>query len=356
MQLDRPRRAGNSFAKLARLYYIVVHERLHPSRLPRLPDADLHPAVVDEARFTSRDVVAEETCVFANLQAALHLGIGKVRSQQSVELAAVRTDDPSAVAQQLAGSRGGEQPYLRARQAIAFAVAFLEQLGDARGHDRVVAILAPETRRIDSEHSEDHRWILHPTLITDERREPCHRNDVGVPGCIDDQLCAYAQPALLRPGDSSCHMIALEQDIDDQGMEQYPDARVAKQIIGGVAPHQRIVDARKRLPISHRWRKAVPAIEETDELVGESKYHLSGTGRGVVRCLVQPADRSRHPSDGATPTKSVALDERYLQSLSRRCHGGRDSSGAASCNEDVGGYLDRVAAVHCLNGCHISPA
>src|ERR1022692_150395 len=137
-------------------------------------------------------MLTKESCVFANLQAAFDLGVGKVRSQQSVELAAVGTDDPSAVTQQLAGSRGGEQPYLRARQDIAFAVAFLEQLGDARGHDRVVAILAPEARRIDPKHSEDHRWILHPTLVTDERREPCHRNDIGVSGCIDDQLCAYA--------------------------------------------------------------------------------------------------------------------------------------------------------------------
>ena len=211
-----------------------------------------------------------------------------------------------------------------------------KHLADRVRHDRVGAIGGQEPRGVHAAEAEDHRRVLHSALVADERRETRHRDEVGVAACIDGQLGAQLDRPFLRPRDRAVDAVALQQCADNDRVEEQPHTGLAQEVIGGLAPDQRVVDAGERLPVAHRRRQAAFRFEEPDELVGETEHHLLGRRRAVVGGRVEAADRTGHPRDSAAAAEPVALDERDAQAPAGRGDGGGDARGAAAYDQHVG--------------------
>ena len=159
------------------------------------------------------------------------------------------------------------------------------------------------------------------------------------------ELRAQLDRALLRPGGGADDPLAVEQGAGDDGVEEDAHAGLAQQVVGGLAPHQRVVHPRPGLAVAQRRRQAAARLEQADELVGEAEHHLARPGVGPVARLVEAADRAREAGDGAAAAKAVALDQHHAQALPRRGDGGGDAGRAAAGDQHVGVDLQRGAPV-----------
>ena len=123
------------------------------------------------------------------------------------------------------------------------------------------------------------------------------------------RLGAQLDRTFLRPGGGADDPVAVEQGAGDDGVEEDAHARLAQQVVGRLAPHQRVVDPGPGLAVALRRCQAAARLEQADELVGEAEHHLARPGVGPIARLVEAADRAREPGDGAAAAEAVALDQ-----------------------------------------------
>lgn len=147
---------------------------------------------------------------------------------------------------------------------------------------------------------------------------------------------AQRERAFLRVRREPRDPVAVEQRAGDGGVEEDLHARLAQQVVGRLAPDQRIVHARVGLAVAHRRGEAAAALEEPDELVREAEDDLLGRRVRTAARGVQAAHRSGQAGHGAAAAEAVALDQRDLQPAPRGGHRRRDARRAAARDEDVG--------------------
>src|SRR5688500_11057792 len=258
VQLDRPGRARNAVGRLSAFYNILIGEKCRTAALARLAHADLHAGVVDPALLAAGEVLAEEARVLAHLPAAFDLGVGEVGGEKRIQLAPVATDDARAIAKQLPRARGGEEPDLGARQEVALAVVAAQKLGHLLRHDGVRSVGPYEALGIYAAEAENHRRVLHAaahfTFPAHEGRQPRHGEDVRIAARVDGDLAPDADRPLLRVRDQPLDSFPFQQHTRYRAVEEHLHAGFARQMVGGLAPDERVVHAGPGLAVTHRRR------------------------------------------------------------------------------------------------------
>src|SRR5271169_5302824 len=105
VKLDRPRGSCDSARELGSGNYVAIAEDARAFDLTALAHTHLNAGIVDKAALAPNEVITEETAILGDLPASLDLRLREIGYKDAVELTAIGSDDPSAVAQKLAGTR-----------------------------------------------------------------------------------------------------------------------------------------------------------------------------------------------------------------------------------------------------------
>ena len=187
--------------------------------------------------------------------------------------------------------------------------------------------------------------VLHLAVGADEARQAGHRHDVGIAARVDRDGRAQRQRGFLVVGPDAEHAVPVEDHARDRRVEQNLDACIGQQRVRGLAPDQRVVDAREGLAVADRSGEPAAPFHLEDELVDEAVDDLLRRRAGIVGCLVEAADRAGEPGDRAAAAEAVAFQEADAQARPRGRHRRGDPCGSAADDQHVEAALDRPARI-----------
>ena len=117
-------------------------------------------------------------------------------------------------------------------------------------------------------------------------------------------LRATARPAPASVyATSALDAFAFQQRARHDAVEEHLHAGFAQQVIGGLAPDERVVHAGPGLAVAHRRRHPAARLEQPHELVGEAEDDLLARRAAVVGRGVQPHTVPDMPATAPPPQK-----------------------------------------------------
>src|SRR3954468_3981304 len=337
MQFDWPGGARDTIGKFRPLQDVCIAQERYAFGLSRLANSDLNPCVIHETVLATGEIIAEEPRIFAHLAPTLDLSFSEVSGEQRIQLATVGTDDSRAVAKEFARPGSGEKPDLRTRQLVLVARGLIaDQCGHLLAHDRVIAVFREEPVRVDAHQTEDHRWVLHVTILANEGWKTGHCNDVSIAACVNGHFSPDGRrPFFCISRHAFNFLAALNQGAHDRRVINDLDTDIREQRIGSLAPHQRIVNSREGLAVPYRRRKAAPMFHGSNEIVEKPVHHLSRRRGSIVSGGVHAADCARQTGDRAAAAEPIPLEQDHFRALPRCSHGGGNSGRPTANDEHV---------------------